>query len=504
MSEIVDLVLLVRRRRGIPASLVRGLESITRDELADGYGPDPADITLTGKVMERLGLRVASADAASRRVVVKGPLATVAEVFDARITHFEADDPLGGSRVAYRGHGELRLPVELDGVVLSVFGLGTTPRAIPLFRSLAGRPQIVYTPPELGSLYSFPGDTDGSGQTLAVISVTGGWRQRDIDEYFAQLGLQTPAIRTVGIDGTGNAPGPATEAPSPADIEAVLDVQVAGSLAPGAQLVNYFAPNTDSGILNALRTAVHATPAPTAISLSWGSSEKSNSEHFVAAMEDLFMEAAALGITVCAASGDAGSGNDEHDGGSHVNYPASSPHVLAVGGTTLIADPSTDTIHSETAWNTGAGRATGGGVSNLFDLPSWQAQAGVPNRFGTTKKGRGVPDVAANADGMTGYQIFMNGNTGFVGGTSPATPLWAALVCRLAQALGRPLGLLQPLIYQDLVPGNVTPGFRDVAAGDNGAYAAAPGWDPNTGLGSPDGTALLHALQERTLPEHTR
>lgn len=498
-SETVNLVLLVRRRRGIPDSLVTGLETITRDELTHRYGADPADITLTEKVMEQLGLRVVSADAASRRVVVEGSLATVAEVFDTEITHLAADDPLSGSRVAYRGHGELHLPVELDGVALSVFGLDTRPRAIPMFRSLAGQPQLVYTPPELGRLYSFPYETDGSGQTLAIITVTGGWRQQDIDGYFAQLGLRAPAIHTIGIDGTGNAPGPATEAPSPADIEAVLDVQVAGALAPGAQLVNYFAPNTDAGILNALRTAVHATPAPTAISLSWGSSEKSNAGHFVAAMEDLFMEAAALGITVCAASGDAGSGNDEHDGGSHVNYPASSPHVLAVGGTTLIADPSTGTIHSETVWNAGTGRATGGGVSDLFDLPTWQAQAGAPNRFGKTEKGRGVPDVAANADGMTGYQIFMNGNISFVGGTSPATPLWAALVCRLSQALGRPLGLLQPLIYQDLAPGNVTAGFRDVIAGDNGSYGAAPGWDPNTGLGSPHGTALLHALRERLL-----
>lgn len=497
MSEIVDVVLLVRRRRGIPGSLVKGPEIITREELADGYGADPADITLTEEVMGQLGLRVASADVTSRRVVVQGPLATVAEVFDTKITQYEGDDALSGSRVAYRRHGQLRLPSELDGVVLSIFGLDTRPRAVPMFRSFAGQPQIVYTPLELGKLYSFPEDTDGTGRTLAVITITGGWRQADIDAYFAQLGLRTPVIRTVEIDGTGNAPGPAAEAPTPADIEAVLDVQVAGALAPGAELVNYFAPNTDSGILNALRSAVHATPTPTAISLSWGSSEKSNSKHFVAAMEELLMEAAALGITVCAASGDAGSGNDEHDGGSHVNYPASSPHVLAVGGTTLIADPGTHTIHSETVWNTGAGRATGGGVSDLFDLPSWQAQATVPNRYGKTERGRGVPDVAADADSMTGYQILMNGKVGFVGGTSPATPLWAALVCRLAQALGRSLGLLQPLVYQDLASQKVTAGFRDVVTGDNGAYAATPGWDPNTGLGSPDGTALLHVLRER-------
>jgi kumamolisin len=504
MSEAVRLVLLVRRRREIPDSLVTGLGTITRDELIQQYGADPADITRTCGAMERLGLRVVSADAASRHVVVEGSLATVTDVFDVQVTHFEASDAFSGSPVRYRGHGELHVPAELDAVVVSVFGLDNQPRMIPMFRLIDGQPQIVYTPPDLAKLYAFPDDSDGTGQTLAIVTVTGGYRQQDIDAYFTQLGLPAPTITIAGVDGAENSPGPADQAPSPADIEAVLDVQVAGALVPAARIVNYFAPNTDSGLLDAVQAAVHASPTPTAISLSWGATEESNTPHFIPAMEEVFREAAALGITVCAASGDSGSGNGVYDGGSHVNYPASSPHVLAVGGTTLIGDPGTGTIHSETVWNAGSGQATGGGVSNLFDLPDWQARANVPSRAGKTEKGRGVPDVAANADSRTGYQVFMNGRTAFVGGTSPATPLWAALVCRLAQKVGRPFGLLQPLIYQNLAPGKVTSGFRDIVAGDNGSYAAAPGWDPNTGLGSPDGTDLLNALREATVPGRTR
>ncbi|MYR57889.1 hypothetical protein GTY54_17175, partial [Streptomyces sp. SID625] len=178
----------------------------------------------------------------------------------------------------------------------------------------------------------------------------------------------------------------------------------------------------------------------------------------MAALEDVFQDAAALGVTVCAAAGDAGSGDEENDGGAHVNHPASGPHVLAVGGTTLVADPDSGTIHSETVWNAGSARATGGGVSEVFALPAWQEHAGVPHRYGTEETGRGVPDGAADADGGTGYQILINGQTAFVGCTSPATPLWAALVCRLAEALGRPLGLLPPLLYQDVVPGRVSQG----------------------------------------------
>jgi kumamolisin len=157
-------------------------------------------------------------------------------------------------------------------------------------------------------------------------------------------------------------------------------------------------------------------------------------------------------------------------------------------------------IQSETVWNAGSGAATGGGVSNLFDLPDWQVSAGVPERAGKSAKGRGVPDVAANADSRTGYQVLVHGKSAFVGGTSPAAQLWAALVCRLAQQVGRPLGLLQPLIYRDCAPGKVMPGFRDIVAGDNGSYAAASGWDPNTGLGSPDGTSLLNVLREAMSP----
>ncbi|MGH3164480.1 MAG: hypothetical protein ACRDN0_01130, partial [Trebonia sp.] len=100
--------------------------------------------------------------------------------------------------------------------------------------------------------------------------------------------------------------------------------------------------------------------------------------------------------------------------------------------------------------------------------------------------------------------VLVNGTPLTIGGTSPATPLWAALICRLAQQAGRPFGLLQPLIYQDHAPGTATAGFRDIVAGDNGSYAAAPGWDPNTGLGSPDGAALLKALLQSTAAGHKK
>jgi kumamolisin len=222
-------------------------------------------------------------------------------------------------------------------------------------------------------------------------------------------------------------------------------------------------------------------------------------------MDTAMADAAALGITVCVASGDNGSGDAVNDGQPHVDFPASSPHALGCGGTKLLADPATGAISSEVVWNEIAANegAGGGGVSDVFGLPSWQANAGVPARAGGSSGtggspgtgGRGAPDVAGNADPVTGYQIFSGGQAQVVGGTSAVAPLWAALVSRLAEATGQWFGLIQPALYAGVIPGIGVPGFRDITSGNNGAYAAGPGWDACSGLGSPDGTALLTRLK---------
>jgi kumamolisin len=204
-------------------------------------------------------------------------------------------------------------------------------------------------------------------------------------------------------------------------------------------------------------------------------------------------DAAALGVTVTVAAGDNGSSDGQSGGGSHVDFPASSPHALACGGTSLHGNPTTGVISSETVWNDGAsGGATGGGVSDTFTLPSWQAAAGVPAPAGPA--GRGVPDVAGCADPATGYQVRVDGQSTVIGGTSAVAPLWAGLISRLVQSTGKPFGLIQPLLYTGVTAGAVAPGFRDITSGSNGAYAAGPGWDACTGLGCPEGSSLLTTL----------
>jgi kumamolisin len=171
--------------------------------------------------------------------------------------------------------------------------------------------------------------------------------------------------------------------------------------------------------------------------------------------------------------------------------------VLGCGGTSLRLDAAGH-VAAETVWNNGAqGGSTGGGVSDAFGVPDWQAAAGVPPRAAAgasgSGAGRGVPDVAAVADPQTGYQILVDGQATVIGGTSAVAPLWAGLVCRLAQLVGRPLGLLQPVLYAGAAAG-AAPGFRDITVGSNGAYSADAGWDACTGLGTPDGAALLAVL----------
>jgi kumamolisin len=228
------------------------------------------------------------------------------------------------------------------------------------------------------------------------------------------------------------------------------------------------------------------------VSISWGQSEDSWTGQARAALDQAFADAAALGVTVTAAAGDNGSGDRVSDGKAHADFPASSPHALACGGTSLQLDAS-GAIVAETVWNDGSG-ATGGGVSDVFALPSWQATAGVPGIAGTQKTGRGVPDVAGNADPQTGYRVRVDGQNAVMGGTSAVAPLWAALICRIAQATGQSFGLMQRLLYEGVTAGVAAPGFRCIDTGNNGAYQACLGWSACTGLGVPDGPALLARL----------
>jgi kumamolisin len=499
----------------VPAALVEGPQTISTSELGDRYGADPADAQLVSEVLGSYGLTVTEIHLASRRMMVSGTITAMQAAFGTTLTAVTSPHPDGSGNVQHRYRtGSLSVPAQLSGIITAVLGLDDRPQARPQFRrgpafgartaadqedgtgaatAAKGGP---LTAPQVASFYQFPAGADGTGQTVAIIELGGGYTASDLSTYFSGLGLGVPSVTAVGVDGGSNSPG------QEADGEVELDIQVVGGVAPGAVQVVYFGTNTDQGFIDAIAQAVHATPTPIAVSISWGQSEDQWSAQSRTAMDQAFADAAALGVSITVAAGDNGSSDDPSGQTSvHCDFPASSPNALACGGTKLIGNTSSFAITSEAVWNELASNegAGGGGVSDVFPLPSYQANAGVPASAASGGgTGRGVPDVAGNADPVTGYLVVVDGRQQPIGGTSAVAPLWAGLIARLAQATGKKFGLLQPMLYAAAAAGAAAPGFNDIVEGNNGAYKAGPGWDACTGLGSPNGAALLTLLSGTT------
>jgi kumamolisin len=333
-----------------------------------------------------------------------------------------------------------------------------------------------FTVPEIAKHYDFPTDFDGKGQTIGLIELGGGYSEFDLDSYFAWLKLPRPKVTTVPVQGVRNQPGRA------ADAQVTLDIEIAGAVAPGAHIVVYSAPSTKSGFLDAVTTAIHdAANRPSVLCISWGSTESTWSSDMLKEMNDAFQTAATLGMTVVAATAT----DVVTDGEDPVNFPASSPYVLAVGGTHLVMSGSN--VTSEVGWNYGSRGAAKAGSSAVFPRPDWQSRVNVPVRKGRNP-GRGIPDVAANAAPESGYLIIFQGQAQQIGGTATSSPLWAGLIALVNQGAARKIGYINPLLYNKLGPDGV---LRDITEGG----AAAPGWDPCTGWGSPNGRKLLAAFR---------
>jgi len=463
---------------------------LSREEFAASHGADAADLDAVAAFAKAHGLAVVESNAARRSVVLSGTTQSMNAAFGVSLQQYEH---AGGS---YRGRtGTISVPGDLAGVVEGVFGLDDRPAADPHFQryepvlGVRAVSAQSFTPPALARLYDFPAGADGSGQCIGIIELGGGYKPADLATYFKSLGIANPSVKAVLVDNAKNHPTNANSA----DGEVMLDIEVAGAIAPKASIVVYFTPNTTQGFLDAITTAVHdSVNKPSVISISWGSAEQNWTAQAMTQYDQAFQAAAAMGVTICVAAGDNGSSDGVSDGQPHVDFPASSPNVLACGGTKLLAGGAT-AIASETVWNEGATTsATGGGVSGFFALPAYQSQAGVPvSAAAGGQPGRGVPDVAGDADPATGYEVRVDGQNLVFGGTSAVAPLWAGLIALMNQQLGHPVGFLNPMLYGSLQGKGVT---NDITSGNNGSYSAKAGWDPCTGWGSPDGAKLLKAL----------
>jgi len=496
----VTVSVIVRRKNPLKNTHIRGKERLTRAQFRASHGPDPESVRLVKAFAKEFNLAVQPGTPAPGRRTIKltGTIANLQRAFGVSLMHTTV-----GANLCRVRQGAIHLPKELAGHVVAVLGLDNRPQAQPHFR-IAGqqgpvaarlaqgkgfaRPHanagISYTPVQVGQLYGFPANATASNQTIALIELGGGFRPADITAYFKSLGQKTPKVVAVSVSGGKNTPGDANGA----DGEVMLDIEVAAAVAPGSRIVVYFAPNTDQGFVDAIASAIHDTKYnPSIISISWGAAEVNWTAQAMNALDAACQSAAALGISITVASGDNGSSDGVSDNGKHVDFPASSPHVLACGGTRLTG--ANGTITSETVWNDANGGATGGGVSNFFPPPVWQNGTSLP-KPPAANGGRGVPDVAGNADPETGYTIRVDGQTLVIGGTSAVAPLWAGLLALANQQNGKSAGFINPVIYTS--KGNAA--FRDITQGNNGAFQANSGWDACTGLGSPVAPKLITAV----------
>jgi kumamolisin len=343
-------------------------------------------------------------------------------------------------------------------------------------------------PHEIARLYGIGPEHDAAGQAIGIIALRGGYQASDLDAAAAGAGRPRAAVVDASVDGVGNDFG----ADPAADEEVALDLQVLAGIVPAARIVVYFADNTTESLPRAIHQAVRdPVNQPAVLSISWGSAEQFWSDAARGAVQAALAEARDAGVTVVAAAGDelatAGVTGDA-DRQAHVVFPGSSPLVLCCGGTSATLSPGNVRIVSEAVWNEGR-IGTGGGISDVFPVPDYQAALTLPVSINDGRRRRGVPDVAAMAGGDPGYRIVLNAERKAKDGTSAATPFWAALVLLAVAARGRRIGLIQPFLYAN------PDFFRPITTGNNRidgvGYDAGPGWNACCGFGAPLGDRII-------------
>ena len=485
---------------GAQHTMQERMQPWTSDELSAKHGV-PTDIrsrliqwlTASGMTVTRQSPYI---------VYLQGTFAEAAGTFDIRF-----DFRQEGTVRHFRLDRDPEVPDWAVSWISGIVGLENVARMSPRFvipsddQQLANQGQGFF-PSDLETAYRFPAQFDGSGQTIGLLEFSNGYSQSDIEGFWQQMGITPPPVDFVSVDGTLNDGGI-----SSVDMEATLDIEWAGAMAPGARLVVYEASSGTSdqsfglSVLKALDYAVHdTTRKPSVLSISYGDGETRFPAAEMQAWDSAMAEGTLLGVTTFVASGDQGA-YGLHGPGTpipHADAPANCPHAVAVGGTHVVLNPN-GTIQSETGWtDTNNNGASGGGISQVFPVPSYQANLTLPVKPGD-HSGRGIPDVAANADPNTGYAVMFQGSMTVVGGTSAASPLWAALWARVNQARAAakkgPVGYANPLLY-GLGP---TSAFHDIVAGNNTydqvpGYNCGPGWDAVTGWGSPHASRIIGEL----------
>jgi kumamolisin len=540
-DETVRVTIALRRRLDGPpvpdsehfrATPAHRRPRLSEDDFAARYGADPAEAERVVEFARANGLTVEEVNHGRRTVVASGSVAQLSLAFAVRLDRYEHRVARARGREpeqqTYRGRdGFIHVPRELEEVIVGVFGLDN--RNITK-RAGNGDPPgtSTMTVPQMAALYKFPANS-AANQNIAVFS-EGGYDQSDITQYYNALPASyknaygPPNVVPVSVNASNGRP----------DVETTQDICIAFSAAPEANIYVYFTTYDQAGWFNLIHRVVHPDPGDPTCSVLTASFYVSNGDDapllqaegitlaWINAVHLALEDAAIQHVTFCVASGDYGVDTSSYGGRpsdhkQHVTYPASDPYALACGGTT-VGNITADSF-DEWVWNDTLTigsfvfhGATGGGVSNMWPLPSYQQNANVPLCLNGGKPGRGVPDVSFNSSWNSGYYPIycvnarpnpVNGN-----GTSAAAPLCAGLIAVINAALGHSVGFLNPTLYAlgDSVCRDVNPYATSPPSGpvDNSpangnhvpGYPAGAGWDACTGWGSIEGTALLTALQQ--------
>ena len=414
---------------------------------------------------------------------VRAPSAVIERLFGVRMMDYRG---LGGRRY-HAPVGQPVIPAALRSAVSAVAGLdgGASVKAedVPSGGLTPSVARLAYNTTPL-----YRQGVRGEGENVAIISLAS-YAQSDLDKFDQRFGLPPLTPREIPIAGgaTDTSPGDETETE--------LDMEVVHEIAPNAQILDYSAPPTSASGADSFGDTVDRIVADgqaNVVSDSWGSCELMTPQADIARDEQAIEAAVAHGITIFKSTGDAGAYQcqpfNTRDHRLSTEWPASSPGVVAVGGTSLSVT-ATGAYAGETSWqDTLEQGGGGGGLSAYFLRPAWQRALGVDNRFSNGK--RQVPDVSADADSASGWAMYTGGQLGQVGGTSAASPFWAASMALIEQYARRHgvqrLGFVAPVLYAVASSPQPSPPFHDITVGSNRYYPATVGWDFATGLGSPN------------------
>jgi kumamolisin len=514
-------VTLMLKAPPLPATDKLPEKALSTADLAQHYGASAHDIRKVEDVLRSYGLRVEAVGTSGRSMRVSGTAHAIETAFKADLAVYHNAD-----QGEFRGReGAVWVPTEISGLVHSVLGLDQRRMA----RRGAAKPSVAATAPvrpaDLEERYNFP-PGDAASQNIAIAEfgipqhtgtmVVPAYFADDVAAFCAAQGRPTPVVSTVAVNLAPLSmaqyhalPHAMAKKVLGETTEVMMDVEIIAALCPAASISVYYAGWDQKGWVDLLEKVIAARPV--VLSISYALAE--DSPHWAAsalqAIDAVLQVAAMAGITICACSGDDGSGCDMPDTRAHVEFPASSPFVLAVGGTMLHGHGATQ---SEVVWwetpgqrlANGRGGATGGGVSALMQRPSWQTEQLVSLNHGSID-GRIVPDVAALA-GAPYYELTVLGHPSTAGGTSAATPVWASLIARIDAALpaAKRQRFRAPMLYHKTASGGTIgeAGCNSITSGNNAShpqpgrgYVAGRGYDAVTGWGVPNGKALLAALK---------